>query len=705
MFLLMCFAAVWAVVQLALLSALSRSVRFVSLLQAIAFGAYGCGVLAVLVQLGWTRPYSDLTDTPLRSVISFASYTIDPGIEEVVKLLPLAVAAWLVQRFRHQLGYTDWLLFGAGIGAGFGLFEAVMRYSAVDGPATEHRLGTVVSASLSGKAVVPSVETTLVSWLPEPAAWLPFLDVHESLGVNKHLAWSSIAAVGLCYLFRGAARTRLLGLLPLVWATVDHMYNNAKVSDKSLPGLLRPIDGILGFLGDHRGVWVAIALLAAIVADRVTLTRTSATTSTLNLRREPLSPTQGTETLLHVAGRRLPWSGLVAGRFVLGRRAARYAAAAAPGQPATDALLTDVAAAAQLLGRANSASGWDRAVRQYLSAVKDLVQRQLTRPTTIVWAVLAGISLTYLVVGGFEATRGIQEALAGPVGFWVLLSAAVVAWAVLAWQAGQLVRLMPAYAASPRAEVFGRFLLRIGTAAGALVAGVAILALSVLARSGTDHVARSYHVLHALGALLMATGLVLLIWALVTFPPAGAMALAGGGGTVLAPTLTVEFVTALAGAAALETAGVMLAQAADTGGSGSSRDGARTESPESSEAGGSSDNGGLGQVRQTNNVDPQADLLQERIGGVSRAEFANQAGIEYDVISEEFVAQAKPSNFTVNQAFRNQAKRTFEVAVRSGRRPYFQFDGPPRPGVLEALERYAQRYGVEPVIDLVPLGG
>ncbi len=110
-------------------------------------------------------------------------------------------------------------------------------------------------------------------------------------------------------------------------------------------------------------------------------------------------------------------------------------------------------------------------------------------------------------------------------------------------------------------------------------------------------------------------------------------------------------------------------------------------------------------MRQTNNVDPQADLLQERIGGVSRAEFANQAGIEYDVISEEFVAQAKPSNFTVNQAFRNQAKRTFEVAVRSGRRPYFQFDGPPRPGVLEALERYAQRYGVEPVIDLVPLGG
>jgi len=49
-------------------------------------------------------------------------------------------------------------------------------------------------------------------------------------------------------------------------------------------------------------------------------------------------------------------------------------------------------------------------------------------------------------------------------------------------------------------------------------------------------------------------------------------------------------------------------------------------------------------------------------------------------VSLKHVAQAKPANFTLNKAFRDQAKATFEVAAQSGRTPYFQFDGPPGPG-------------------------
>lgn len=85
--------------------------------------------------------------------------------------------------------------------------------------------------------------------------------------------------------------------------------------------------------------------------------------------------------------------------------------------------------------------------------------------------------------------------------------------------------------------------------------------------------------------------------------------------------------------------------------------------------------------------------------------FENGPDNEFDAVSDQYVAQAKPANFTLNKAFRDQTQTTFRAAVQSGRRPYFQFDGPPRPGVLEALARYAQRYGVEPVIDLTPLGG
>lgn len=115
-------------------------------------------------------------------------------------------------------------------------------------------------------------------------------------------------------------------------------------------------------------------------------------------------------------------------------------------------------------------------------------------------------------------------------------------------------------------------------------------------------------------------------------------------------------------------------------------------------------NGGLGELVSVNAKDRAADLLAERIDGKASVRFANGPANEFDALSTEYVAQAKPANFTLNQAFRNQAKATFEVALQSGRTPYFQFDGPPGPGVLRTLSRYADRYGIEPVIDLTPLG-
>lgn len=114
-------------------------------------------------------------------------------------------------------------------------------------------------------------------------------------------------------------------------------------------------------------------------------------------------------------------------------------------------------------------------------------------------------------------------------------------------------------------------------------------------------------------------------------------------------------------------------------------------------------NGGLGELVQVNSKDPAAGPLARRIGGEPSVRFSDGPPNEFDAVSDKYIAQAKPASFRLSQAFRNQAKATFEAALQSGRIPYFQFDGPPEPGVLAALRRYAERYGIQPVIDLTPL--
>ncbi len=116
-------------------------------------------------------------------------------------------------------------------------------------------------------------------------------------------------------------------------------------------------------------------------------------------------------------------------------------------------------------------------------------------------------------------------------------------------------------------------------------------------------------------------------------------------------------------------------------------------------------NGGLGDLVSVRAKDPAAPLLAQRIGGQPSVKFSNGPENEFDAVSDQYVAQAKPANFRLGSAFRNQAQATFEVAIQSGRTPYFQFNGPPDRDVLRALSRYAIRYGIEPVIDLTPLEG
>jgi Restriction endonuclease fold toxin 3 len=98
-------------------------------------------------------------------------------------------------------------------------------------------------------------------------------------------------------------------------------------------------------------------------------------------------------------------------------------------------------------------------------------------------------------------------------------------------------------------------------------------------------------------------------------------------------------------------------------------------------------------------------LIYARIGGQARVEFASgrNAGREFDAISDEYIAEAKPANLGLSQKFRAQAKAIFQAAGDTGRTPYFQLEGPPQSDLIQALQRYADRYKVQPVIDTNPL--
>jgi hypothetical protein len=105
-------------------------------------------------------------------------------------------------------------------------------------------------------------------------------------------------------------------------------------------------------------------------------------------------------------------------------------------------------------------------------------------------------------------------------------------------------------------------------------------------------------------------------------------------------------------------------------------------------------------------------------GGVARAAVNHhipKASLPACVLGKQLMAgvsngwtqfgQVSGANFTLGKAFRGQAEATFLAAAQSDRVPYFQFDGPPGPGVVEALQRYGSQFGIQPVIDLRPLGG
>jgi hypothetical protein len=567
MALLMLFAALWGVLQLTVLSSWSRSVRFSTLVLVVGFGAYACGVVAVGLQLSWTRLVATMTHTSLYTLVATASYTVDPVIEEVVKVLPLVLLGRLLGRVSRQLGLADHLLVGAATGAGFGLFESLMRYGTVKSYATTGAGGYLVQASLGGSVIVPSVGNTLTTWLPEPAQSAALLSA--SSGSVSHLAWTALAGLGVGWLWRGP-RLRFLGILPLAFVSLDHMHYNYDASLKTLPGVLAPLDVTVSWLHDRLGLVVLVALVAAVVLDRRVLTRGRRAHPAVLLPGERADVT-GPGSLLQLARVAPPLTVVVAARFLLVRRAALYAVES---DPRDTELVTVVAGIGGQIGRAGMPARWAgplAALRRAGPAARSLVRDW----RVVVWILLVLPPVIYLVVGGFPFSRDVQSLARTTAGTWVVFAVAVAGLVYLAVLLRSLLRSRRAALAAPVGETSGRYLVRLGSGAGGLLAGVVLVFSGLFGGRGLDRVLVSNsHALDALGSLLIVLGLLLFLWGLFTFPPL-ALVVTTLGTVEIISTLTGAFVVTTAGASALGAAGVFLNEAADgsggsSGGSGGS---------------------------------------------------------------------------------------------------------------------------------------
>jgi hypothetical protein len=558
----MFLAACYGVLQLSVLGWFGgRSVQLGTLLAALAVGLYGCGIVAILLQVAYTRSVAAITGDPLSSVVNTAGYTVDPFIEEVVKIVPLLVLGANV-RTRLQWGLTDYLLLGAALGAGFGLLEAILRFSHRPGVAVSIDGGWIIPSGLSA-TFIPGPQVTFFSWLPAPAT-SDFLSFAADPQTYLHLAWSAVGGLGVGILLRGRGVLRLLGLLPIAGAGGLHAAANYDLNLTKHNPLADLLAAPFLLVNDVLWLLPVVALAIAAFFDRRDLAHAP--------QRLPDVFTAGDSASLgRFAALSPAWTVLIALRFTRLRRSLAYAAGRAPSE-VIEPWHAELRRIRARINRASTAEAWRRAPKP-----NDVLNAVRLRPrwlVVVLWLLLLAPAMLFFVIGDFKLTAFVQDVLTSAIVSWLLIAVLAAGLAWLAWQLVVTVRRLPAAWRHAYGEVPARALLRLIGGAGALVGGGYALLMAVTGTALDRRPVANFHVLDALAGAILAVLFVLALAALFTmFPPGGlGLALAGGGALAEGLAISAEGWAAVAGMGALS--GWMLSNAADEGGgSGSSGDG------------------------------------------------------------------------------------------------------------------------------------
>jgi len=569
----MAFAACWGVLQLAVLGWGTRSVRVVTLLVSVGAGAYGCGVLAVLAELGYTRALAALTGEPVAAVVTTAAYTVDPFVEELAKIAPLVVAG-LHLRTRRQWGLTDHLLVGAALGAGFGLLEAVLRFSHQTANAVAVDGGWLLPISQS-PPLVPSPAGALTSWLPAPVH-ADLLGIGAGPGTNLHLAWTALAGLGVGLGFRLRGPVRWAGPVLVVLAGAAHAAANYDVAPTADSGLGDVLAAPFVATQPALGPLVAVALAVAVVLDVRVLRAARAAAPSLRLRREGAGP-GGVRAPARYARLHLPWTAFLVLRLVLLRRAALYACDGGV-TPAAEPMLGEATDVRSRMDVADHPDAWRGVGLRSLALVADdpaertpggLLRRYWP---VLLWAALLVPAFLYFVAGTTPATDGLQDTLERPALFALLfVIPAGFCLVLLAWQVVAGLHGLPGALRLASGELPAVVQFRVATALGASLFGVLGLAAWLTGTSPSRRLMTSFHALDALDSLLLAGGLALMLAAFVFFPPSIGLSAVerSDGATALVPTVAVSGgFTALS---VLGLNGVLLSRAVGNSGGGAAR--------------------------------------------------------------------------------------------------------------------------------------
>lgn len=530
MVVLMVCASLYAVLQLAVLGSLTRSTRIGTAMLAVATGCLACGGVTIAAALIYTRLVALVTGQSLYDVVQSASYTVDPFIEEIVKILPLVLIGAISVRRRVQWGLTDFLIIGAGIGSGFSLAEALLRFSWHAASAlSDHRGGVVLAISLSAPTIRGPVEL-LGSWLPAPAgSWDLFGPSTGSL--NLHLLWTTIAGLGIGVVVRIRGWRRLLGLIPLLYASIDHAVNNLD-GIRSPTGFGGLVVAAMEVVRLRLPLVILLLLIAATAIDlRLLMPIRRAHPRLLTAAERSGRP--GLVALGRYALVRPPWTAMVAMRFALLRRAAWYALADRPGSSEPE-LVDTVADLADRIDRSADAGRWQRAVARLLADRRPLSQL-IRDPWMIIWLLLAVLPFVYFVVAGAPLTGDLQQTMNNRP---IIILSAVMLTVGLAYGVRQLVMLfgqLPARSRLPWSEGLLRIVLRVVIGVTSCAMAVAAIILVFTGKGTWDMTVDNYHLIDALGdALLIASILLLLAALFAMFPPGEGLVLAGIGRVIVA---------------------------------------------------------------------------------------------------------------------------------------------------------------------------